>query len=281
MKDTEHDINRIWQTKDDLNGQRVVMCIIARGGSVRLPRKNVKDFCGLPLVAWGIIQAQCSHLITDVYLSTDDDEIAEIGELYGAHIIRRSSEMAKLAASPSFVHALDHIEKRHPVDLFMTLLPTAPVRPPYEFDEGVALYKRLCDQGAKIRQLTPMVPRMETVIYEKVAEHAVEKAIWNKSWRYASGGGCWTVLTPAWYRESTQLSAKVAPTQFDSEVDYHYETDLRSDPNFHMYFYPIEMWQDIEVDIIEHWDVAGLMMTYYVLKDLGVDVYHRYGAQYG
>ena len=59
----------------------IIAVIIARGGSQRVPRKNTKSFCGKSLVEWSIIQARCTRCLTDadIYLSTDDDEIAEIG----------------------------------------------------------------------------------------------------------------------------------------------------------------------------------------------------------
>ena len=53
-----------------------IACIIpARGGSKRVPRKNVMEFCGKPLIAWSIEQAKASQYIKDVYVSSDDDEI--------------------------------------------------------------------------------------------------------------------------------------------------------------------------------------------------------------
>ena len=63
------------------------ICLIpARGGSKRIPRKNIKDFHGKPIIAWSIIAAKSSELFDEVYVSTDDDEIAEISRLYGANI---------------------------------------------------------------------------------------------------------------------------------------------------------------------------------------------------
>ena len=62
-------------------------CVIpARGGSKRIPRKNIKLFHGKPLIAWSIEAAKTSGLFEDVYVSTDDDEIADIAEIYGAKI---------------------------------------------------------------------------------------------------------------------------------------------------------------------------------------------------
>ena len=70
---------------------QVTAIIVARGGSKRLLRKNVLPFCGLPLVEWSILQAVCSHHIgaENTYLTTDDDEIAAIGEKHNLNIIWR------------------------------------------------------------------------------------------------------------------------------------------------------------------------------------------------
>ena len=58
--------------------------IPARGGSKRIPRKNIKPFCGKPMVAWSIEAALASRLFEQVVVSTDDIEIAEVAKAYGA-----------------------------------------------------------------------------------------------------------------------------------------------------------------------------------------------------
>ncbi len=63
------------------------LCIIpARGGSKRIPRKNIKDFCGKPIIAYSIRAAIESGLFDEIMVSTDDDEIAEIAKKYGANV---------------------------------------------------------------------------------------------------------------------------------------------------------------------------------------------------
>ena len=63
------------------------LCIIpARGGSKRIPRKNIKDFLGKPIIAYSIDAALKSNLFEEVMVSTDDKEIAEIAEIYGAKV---------------------------------------------------------------------------------------------------------------------------------------------------------------------------------------------------
>ena len=63
-----------------------VAIITARGGSKRIPRKNVKDFLGKPIIAYSIEAALESGVFTEVMVSTDDDEIAKISESFGAKI---------------------------------------------------------------------------------------------------------------------------------------------------------------------------------------------------
>ena len=72
------------------------LCIIpARGGSKRIPRKNIKDFLGKPIIAYSIETALESGLFDEVMVSTDDHEIAEIAEKYGAGVpFLRSTENA-------------------------------------------------------------------------------------------------------------------------------------------------------------------------------------------
>lgn len=63
------------------------ICVIpARGGSKRIPRKNIKIFHGKPLIAWSIEVAKTSGLFENIYISTDDEEIASTAEEYGALI---------------------------------------------------------------------------------------------------------------------------------------------------------------------------------------------------
>jgi N-acylneuraminate cytidylyltransferase len=61
-----------------------IAIIPARGGSKRIPRKNIKDFCGQPMIAWSIQAAIKSNCFEKIIVSTDDEEIAEVARTYGA-----------------------------------------------------------------------------------------------------------------------------------------------------------------------------------------------------
>ena len=63
-----------------------VAIITARGGSKRIPKKNIKNFCGKPIIAYAIAAALDSGLFDEVMVSTDSHEIAETAKVYGASI---------------------------------------------------------------------------------------------------------------------------------------------------------------------------------------------------
>lgn len=105
---------------------RRIAVIPARGGSKRLPRKNVIDFMGKPIIAWTIEAAKECGLFDKIFVSTEDDEIAAVSQRYGADIDRRSSQLATDSARVSEV-CLDFI-KRHPADILCCLYATAPLR---------------------------------------------------------------------------------------------------------------------------------------------------------
>ena len=72
-----------------------IAIIPARGGSKRIPRKNIKEFCGKPIIAWSIEAAKVSGLFEHIIVSTDDNEIAEIAKYWGAEVpFRRPIELS-------------------------------------------------------------------------------------------------------------------------------------------------------------------------------------------
>ncbi len=84
--------------------------IPARGGSKRIPRKNIKPFGGLPMIAWSIRAAQDSCCFDRIIVSTDDDEIAEIAQAHGADVpFMRPAELSDdhTPTTPVIAHAID------------------------------------------------------------------------------------------------------------------------------------------------------------------------------
>jgi len=110
---------------------RAIAIIPARGGSKRIPRKNIKDFFGKPLIAYSIQVALESKLFDKVIVSTDDEEIARIAKEYGAHVpFLRPPELADDFTVTQAVidHALEFLENNGEVyEHLCTLYATAPL----------------------------------------------------------------------------------------------------------------------------------------------------------
>lgn len=106
---------------------RRVALIPARGGSKRLPRKNILDFMGKPIIAWTIAAAQECGLFDDVFVSTDDPEIASVAESCGAQLDMRGSDLSNDSARVTDV-CLDFLERRGNHDILCCLYATAPLR---------------------------------------------------------------------------------------------------------------------------------------------------------
>ena len=91
-----------------------IAVIPARGGSKRIPRKNVRDFCGQPLIAYSILAAKNSNLFDHIIVSTDDEQIREIANHYGAETpFVRPPELANDYATtvPVINHALRWVQE--------------------------------------------------------------------------------------------------------------------------------------------------------------------------
>lgn len=108
------------------------LCIIpARGGSKRIPRKNVKPFLGKPMLAYSIETAFKSGLFEEVMVSTDDEEIAEVARQYGANVpFMRSAETASDFATTTDVlrEVINNYKKQGKMyDNFCCFYATAPL----------------------------------------------------------------------------------------------------------------------------------------------------------
>lgn len=104
--------------------------ITARGGSKRIPRKNIKDFCGKPIISYSIEAAFAAQCFAEVMVSTEDEEIAQIAKATGAKVpFLRSAEAAGDYASTDEVimEVLTSYQKLgQEYDAFCCIYPTAP-----------------------------------------------------------------------------------------------------------------------------------------------------------
>ena len=107
----------------------------ARGGSKGIPKKNIKDIAGKPLIAWTIDAVRQSTLIDRYVVSTESDEIAEVARQYGAEILPRPAELATDEASTLMV--LQHAVSLIPCDAVVLLQATSPIRSTHLIDDCI------------------------------------------------------------------------------------------------------------------------------------------------
>lgn len=135
-----------------------IAIITARGGSKRIPRKNIRPFLGKPMIAWPIEAALASGCFGHILVSTDDAEIADVSRQYGAEVpFLRPAELAD-----DFTHA--HKAARHAlewamecwgaIEQFCHLYPTAPFLSAEHIQQGLMLIR----QGAPNAYAMQRVP---------------------------------------------------------------------------------------------------------------------------
>ncbi|MBL0346940.1 acylneuraminate cytidylyltransferase [Candidatus Villigracilis affinis] len=122
----------------------ILALIPARGGSKGIPRKNIRNFAGYPLIAWSIAAAKQSELVTRIIVSTDDEEIAAVAREWGAETpFLRPAEFAqdKTTDLPVFEHALKWLEdvEGYRPDIVIQLRPTSPIRPHAMVDDAIRI----------------------------------------------------------------------------------------------------------------------------------------------
>ena len=124
---------------------KILAIIPARGGSKGIPRKNIVNLCGKPLIAYSIEQALASKWINRVIVSTEDEEIADVARKYGAEVpFMRPEEFAQ-DLSPDidvFRHALKWLETNegYVPDIVLNLRPTCPIREVETINQAVELF---------------------------------------------------------------------------------------------------------------------------------------------
>ena len=122
----------------------VVAIILAREGSKGVPKKNIIDFCGKPLIAW-TIDACIKGGVDSVWVSSDSDEILEIASEYGTSKIKRPVEIAGDSATSesAWLHAINYIEsvKVEKMDWILAPQVTSPLREARDISKAISLAK--------------------------------------------------------------------------------------------------------------------------------------------
>lgn len=158
-----------------IDGKKVLAVITARGGSKRLPGKNIAELQGHPMVSWSVFAAKASRYLDRVILSSDDDEIIEAAKAAGCDVpFRRPKELASDTSSTTdtLIHALESIGEDF--DYLVLLQATSPLRIPADIDACIELAHRTTGSAITVTECKPP----EWIFH--VDEHGFMNAVLNK-----------------------------------------------------------------------------------------------------
>jgi CMP-N,N'-diacetyllegionaminic acid synthase len=223
---------------------KVIAIILARGGSKGIPRKNVLEFAGHPLVAWSVIQAKISKEIDEVYISSDSDEILEIAQRYGAKIIKRPDDISddSSKSEEAIIHALSILGSEQ--EMIIMLEPTAPLRKADDLDQCIRMFRNeswdSCFSGATLQDF---------LIWKKDKN----KELKSVNYDYKNQG-------PRQMREPDFVE-NGAIYMFKPEIMMKYKNRFGGKIGI----FPNHFWQSFEIDEPEDWEFVELIFREYLL----------------
>ena len=200
----------------------VLAVIPARGGSKRLPRKNILSLAGHPVIAYTIKAAAEAKRLTHWLVSTDDEEIAAVARAYGAPVpFLRPAAIAgdKDRNSAVIRHAMDWMERTHRLryDILMLLQPTCPIRKSAHIDEAVELLwaselDTLASVKGPILKRDPYIKAIRNGVLEPY-NPAEDKKAWEPCYIY--NASIYAMKRDFFLRENRFVSQRSVPLLMD------------------------------------------------------------------
>lgn len=222
-----------------IHNKSVLALILARGGSKRLPGKNIKNIGGKPMIAWSIEAAKNSKYLDRTIVSTDSQEIAEVSKKYGADIpFERPAELATDTAGSIDVvlHAINWLKEneKKEYDYILLLQATSPLRTSQHIDEAIEHIENKKEMDAVV-SFYPWDKKPEWV-YCKNQNGFLEACLETKeefktvSPMLMPNGAVYIIKTESFLKEKTfyakKLDAYLMDREDSADVDEQYDFDL-------------------------------------------------------
>lgn len=231
-----------------INNKKVLAVIPARGGSKGLPRKNIKKLIDKPLVAWPISAALNSSYVDKVVVTTDDIEIANVAERYGACVpFLRPAKLASdnAPSSAAISHVINHLEdKQEFYDYIVLLEPTSPLTEGFDIDKALSmLVESKMDSIVGISEVESSHPEfcIEMQLNNTITPY--QKKSFDAPKRRQD-------LTPLYYLDGSLYISKVKAYK-NNETFYHDKT----------MGYLSEYWKGVEIDTLFDFLVVETIMN--------------------
>lgn len=206
----------------------VTAIIPARGGSKGVPRKNLREVGGKPLIAWSIEAAQQAEIVDRVIVSTDDDEIRDVAANHGALVVDQPGASDTSKTDDALIYAAQRKEAGTP-DLVVLLQPTCPVRAPGLVDE--CIQRLLQTDAASLFTAT----RLHFVWHRWKADGTWSTNNWLRpprqqmpycDYRWEEDGSVYVVRTEALLRKRCRIVEPLQILEIPRTVDIDTERDL-------------------------------------------------------
>ena len=222
-----------------MSKMNVLGVIPARGGSKGIPKKNIRPLCGHPLIYYTIKSAKESSVLSDFIVTTDDMEIKNISEHYGAKVpFMRPKELSgdKALAIPTIRHAVLFYEKivGFMFDYIIMLQPTAPLRLAKDIDRAInILIDNNSDSIISVVNVENFHPMKMKIINNNFLYDYVESKVENPPRQglpeiYIVNGAIYAVKRDVFIKENTFKGEKCLPyvMESDDSINIDAETDF-------------------------------------------------------
>ena len=219
--------------------------IPARGGSKRIPRKNIKSFCGKPTIAWSIEAALQSGCFDAVVVSTDDAEIAEVARIHGATVpFMRPAELADdhTGTIPVIRHAIEwHQQHGQTPEQVCCIYATAPFVRAEDLQEGLRVLEDTgCDYAFSVTSYASPIQRAIRITpqgrvemfypeYFNTRSQDIEEAFHDAGQFYWGQGRAWLAGKPIFSLDAAPL---ILPRHRVQDIDTP-EDWIRAEWMFH------------------------------------------------
>jgi hypothetical protein len=229
------------------------------------------DFCGHPLTAWSIVQSVNSVEIDETYVSTDDEEIANMSQDYGAEIIWRDYEEASRApANVPYCHAMRKLKAERDLTEVVCLLPTSPTRLPEDIDN---IIRKRREMG--FYEISVMLPHNEANESEIIGDHLCKAVLWDKTGRYVTGAGGTAVYDVNHYLETADFDIDF--WTWEQMIELKQKNHAGANFFFRdVPYYPVKVWQQFDIDYKDEFELIQVLMNHYILKGKGIEIYEEY-----
>jgi CMP-N,N'-diacetyllegionaminic acid synthase len=228
--------------------QNIVAIIPARGGSKGIPKKNLIDFCGKPLVSWTISQALSVKSISTVWVTSDSKEILNVAKHLGANTISRPKSLSSDTSTTesAWKHALNIIEeKTGSVDIVIGLQPTSPIRESNDIEQAIKIFKK-----SKSDSLFSATEIGDFYIWQKKRQKLI-----SLNYDYENRGRRQDYTKQFAENGSFYIFKPQILKKFNNRLGGKIEISL------------MDFWKSFEIDSFEDIDLCETLMKHYILKN--------------